>query len=67
MIRIETERLIIRTFQESNAAGLYAYLSSPRLNCFLDEKLDTLKEAIANVEQRKKDERQLAVCLKEDY
>lgn len=66
MIRIETERLIIRTFHENDAVGLYAYLSSPRVNCFLDEKLNTLEEAIANVEQRKKDELQLAVCLKED-
>jgi len=65
MIRIETERLIIRTFQENDAAGLYAYLSSPRVNCFLDEKLDTLEEAFANVEQRKKDELQLVVCLKD--
>lgn len=66
MIRIETERLIIRTFHENDAVGLYAYLSSPRVNCFFDEKLNTLEEAIANVEQRKKDELQLTVCLKED-
>lgn len=66
MKRIETVRLIIRTFQESDAAGLFDYLSHPRVNCFLDEKLDTLEEAIADVEQRGKDELQLAVCLKED-
>lgn len=66
MIRIDTERLIIRTFHENDAVGLLAYLSNPRVNCFLDEKLNTMEEAIANVEQRKKDELQLAVCLKED-
>lgn len=66
MKRIETERLILRTFQESDAVGLFDYLSHPRVNCFLDEKLDTLEEAITDVEQRGKDELQLAVCLKED-
>jgi len=64
MIRIETERLIIRTFQESDAADLLDYLSHPRVNCFLDEKLNSLEEAITDVERRKKNELQLAVCLK---
>lgn len=66
MIRIETERLIIRNFREGDALGLWDYLSHPRVNCFLDEKLDTLEEAIDNVREREKDELQLAVCQKED-
>lgn len=66
MIRIETERLVIRTFQKSDAAGLLDYLLNPRVNCFLDEMLSTMEEAIAYVEQKEKDELQLAVCLKED-
>lgn len=65
MVRIETERLIIRPFQEKDAAGLLDYLSHPRVNCFLDEKLDTFEEAIAAVKQRSQDETQFAVCLKE--
>lgn len=64
MIWIETERLIIRNFNESDAAGLLDYLSQPRVNCFIDEKLNTIEDAVTNVEQRKKDELQLAVCLK---
>lgn len=36
MIRIETERLIIRRFQESDAFGLLDYLSNPRVNCFIE-------------------------------
>ncbi|MEA4809278.1 hypothetical protein SDC9_25920 [bioreactor metagenome] len=66
MIRIETKRLIIRNFQESDASGLWDYLSHPRVNCFLNEKLDTFEEAIANTKEREKDKLQLAVCLKED-
>src|SRR5574344_2810238 len=66
MIRIETERLIIRNFRESDSSGLWDYLSHPRVNCFLNEKLNTFEEAIANVKEREKDELQLAVCLKED-
>lgn len=66
MIRIETERLIIRSFQESDAFGLLDYLSHPRVNCFIDEKLNTLEEAIADVKRREKDELQFAVCLKEN-
>lgn len=66
MIRIETERLIIRNFQQSDASDLLEYLYHPRVNCFLDEKMDTIEEAIANVKEREKDELQLAVCLKEE-
>lgn len=65
MIIIETERLIIRNFEESDAAGLWDYLSQPRANCFFDEKLNTLDDAVANVKQRQKDELQFAVCLKD--
>lgn len=63
MIRIETERLIIRSFKEGDAAGLLDYLSKPRVNCFLSEQLITMEEAISSVKQRQKDEFQFAVCL----
>lgn len=65
MIRIETERLVIRNFKESDAIGLWDYLSQPRVNCFIDEKLNTIEDAVASVNQREKDELQLAVCLKD--
>ncbi len=65
MTNIETERLIIRNFQEKDAADLFEYLSCPRVNCFLDEKLDSFDEAVENVKQRSQDELELAVCLKE--
>lgn len=65
MVRIETERLIIRNFQESDASDLFEYLSYPRVNCFLDEKLSSLDEAIENAKRRSEEELEFAVCLKE--
>lgn len=64
-MRMKTERLIIRRFQEQDAAGLWDYLSHPRVSCFLNEKLNTFEEAIADVRRRGKDKSQFAVCLKE--
>ncbi len=65
-MRIETERLVIRNFKEKDAAGLWDYLSQPRANCFLNEKLNTFEDAIADATIRSKDESQFAVCLKDD-
>ncbi|MEF3697348.1 GNAT family N-acetyltransferase [Desulfolutivibrio sp.] len=64
--RFETTRLLIRNFEAKDADGLFAYLSRPRVNCFIDERLRTLEEAAANVECRSKSELQYAVCLKEE-
>ena len=36
---IETEHLIIRDFQKKDAAGLLEYLSHPRVNCFVGDRL----------------------------
>lgn len=66
MVQIETERLIIRKFQESDAADLFEYLSHPRVNCFLSERLNSLDEAVENVKQRINEELEFAVCLKEN-
>lgn len=65
MVQIETERLIIRKFQESDAVDLFEYLSHPRVNCFLSEKLNSLEEAVENVKRRSGEELEFAVCLKE--
>lgn len=64
--RLQTTRLLIRNFEAKDADGLFAYLSHPRVNCFIDERLRTLKEAAADVERRSKDGLQYAVCLKEE-
>lgn len=36
---IETEHLIIRDFQKKDATGLLEYLSQPRVNCFVGDRL----------------------------
>lgn len=63
--RLETERLHIRNFEAKDAEGLFAYLSHPRVNCFIEERVGTLEEAAAVVAGKSKDELQFAVCLKE--
>lgn len=63
---INTERLIIRNFQEKDAEGLFEYLSHPRVNCFLSEKLDSMEAALEDVKERSRDKNQFAVCLKEN-
>ena len=39
---IETERLILRRFQEADAEDVLEYLSTPAVNCFAFMKLDSL-------------------------
>ncbi|MFP7654258.1 GNAT family N-acetyltransferase [Chryseobacterium proteolyticum] len=61
-----TDRLIIRSFRESDAADLFAYFSMPRVNCFVDEQLATLEDAVKEVRKKSKDHSQFAVCLKDE-
>ena len=49
---IETERLILRPFQEENAADVYEYLKEPAVNCFACMKLHSLDEAKAEMKKR---------------
>lgn len=65
MILTTTPRLIIRAFKDKDASALFDYLSLPRTPCFQDEKLNSLEDAIDEVERRARDTSQLAVCLKE--
>ena len=46
---IETEHLIIRDFQEKDAVGLLEYLSHPRVNCFVSERLCSEESALAYI------------------
>lgn len=64
--RIETERLLIRNFAIKDAEGVFAYLAHPRANCFANERLETLQEAVAAVARLSEDELQYAVCLKNE-
>ena len=53
---IETERLILRQFRESDAADVLEYLGTPAVNCFASMKLNTLEEAKEEMKNRADDE-----------
>ena len=66
MSTIETERLILRPFRESDAADVLEYLIGPLPHCFADLKLDSLDEVRAEVVKRAEDtEYCFAIVLKE--
>ena len=63
---IETERLILRPFVESDAADVYEYLKEPAVNCFASMKLNSLDEAVAEKKKRSGEtEFYFAIVLKE--
>ena len=49
---IETERLILRPFLETDAADVFEYLHKPAVNCFASMKLDTIEDAKAEMKRR---------------
>ena len=49
---IETERLLLRPFLESDAADVFEYLAEPMVNCLTSMKLDSLEEARAEMKKR---------------
>ncbi len=49
---IETERLILRPFLETDAADVFEYLEKPAVNCFASMKLNSLEEARAEMKKR---------------
>lgn len=66
MSTIETERLVLRPFRESDAADVLEYRSGPLPHCFASLKLDDLDEARAEMVKRSADaEYCFAITLKE--
>ena len=55
MSSIETERLLLRPFRESDAADVLEYLGGPLPHCFAALKLNTLEEARAEMVKRAED------------
>ena len=49
---IQTERLILRPFLESDAADVLEYLREPAVHCFASMKLHSLEEARAEMRKR---------------
>lgn len=63
---IQTERLLLRPFQEGDAEDLYEYLHEPLVHCFADMKLNSLDEAREEViKQIKETEYLFAIALQE--
>ena len=64
---IETDRLILRPFVESDAADTYEYLKAPTVHCFASTKVNSQEEARQAVLERTKDkEYYFAIVLKEN-
>lgn len=63
-MRIETERLILRPFEDSDAADVLEYLENPAVHCFYSMKLDSLDAAKVEMRRRETDELYLAIQLK---
>lgn len=49
---IETERLLLRSFLEGDAADVFEYLKEPMVNCFACMKLGSLEEARTEMKNR---------------
>lgn len=63
---IQTERLLLRPFQEGDAEDLYEYLHESLVHCFADMKLNSLDEAREEVVKRTKETEYLfAIVLQE--
>ena len=62
---IETERLVLRQFRESDAEDVLEYLATPAVHCFYDMKLNSLEEAKEEMKKRAEDDLYLAIALKE--
>lgn len=66
MSTIETERLVLRPFRESDASDVLEYRSGPLPHCFADLKLDDPDEVRAEMAERGADtEYCFAIVLKE--
>jgi len=65
-MKIETERLLLRPFLESDADDVYEYLHEPAVNCFTCMKLNTLEDAKSEMKNRIGEiEYYFAIALKE--
>ncbi len=61
---IETQRLLLRPFEERDAADLYAYRKEPLVNCFACMKLESQEEALAEI-RKQENEFRFAIVQKD--
>lgn len=64
MKSLETDRLILRNFRESDAAELFAYLKAPTASCFFSLKLADVTAAKYEAKKRSRSDESIAVCLR---
>lgn len=62
---IETQRLVLRPFKETDLDDLYEYLSEITIHCFMDMKTETCEEATKILKERLGDNNYFAIELKE--
>lgn len=63
---LETDRLILRPFQERDCADVYEYTNLQTVHCFADMHLESAEAALQEVLRRQADaDFYLAICLKE--
>ena len=63
---IETDRLLLRPFQERDAEDVYEYLRKPSVHCFESMKVTSVEEAKRDMVRRSKDgDCTFAIVLKE--
>lgn len=61
---LETGRLVLRNFRESDAEALFAYLKAPTASCFFSLKLADLTAARNEAMKRSQGDEFIAVCIK---
>lgn len=67
MKQVETERLILRNFAETDADDLYEYLSDPKVVAFEPYQAMTREETIENLKWRISTDEMVAVELKQTH
>lgn len=61
---IETERLVLRNFHQTDGAALFAYLHQPVASCFFELAVQDTQAATLVAQQRAAQDDYIAVCLK---
>jgi len=63
---METDRLLLRSFKESDAADLYEYLKEPEVHCFECMRITSMEQAVEEAKKRALDsDYYLAVEIKD--